>query len=72
MPYFQFQYRYFEGTVGPDAGGLESDFRVVWKTIHACICYKYVDRLMVILQLWCSALRHHQLCANSFPPSDLI
>jgi hypothetical protein len=22
--------------------------------------------------LWCSALKHHQLCANSFLPSDLI
>jgi hypothetical protein len=22
--------------------------------------------------VWCSALKHHQLCANSFPPSDLI
>ena len=24
------------------------------------------------LLIWCSALEHHQLCANSFPPSDLI
>jgi hypothetical protein len=22
--------------------------------------------------LWCSALRHHQFCANNFPLSDLI
>jgi hypothetical protein len=22
--------------------------------------------------VWCSALKHHQLCANNFPPSDLI
>ena len=44
MPYFRFQYCYFDG-VGPDTGGLASNFRVVWKTIHgshmlqACVCH---------------------------------
>ena len=28
------------------------------------VCHEYI--------LWCSALKHHQFCANNFPCSDLI